>query len=202
LIPGLSIPVVLGCFLPGVGPLDNYQRTWLMGSPWPISVISDHHNLLYFMSSQVLNCCQVHWAMFLSEFDFKLIWGPGVENVADSPSCHPNFIPKKGGDVLLGQHQLILTPSYTQQVLPSPEFLSTNLPPLFIPAQSLHSPSTTQFFSNVSRLCFMKILSGKSLLFMEIPTSLLKAVWSSTTGNFSSLNLCILTFFFLIMIPV
>jgi RNase H-like domain found in reverse transcriptase len=97
------------------------MHAWLMGSPWPISVISDHHhNLLYFMSSQVLNHCQVHWEMFLSEFNFKLIWGPGVENVADGPSHCPDFIPKKGDDVLLGQHQLVLTPL----TYPTASFLS------------------------------------------------------------------------------
>ena len=32
------------------------MRHWLQGSPFPISVISDHKNLEYFMSSQILNC--------------------------------------------------------------------------------------------------------------------------------------------------
>ena len=39
--------------------------SWLIGSPQPISVISDHKNLKYFMTSQVLNQQQACWSMFL-----------------------------------------------------------------------------------------------------------------------------------------
>ena len=38
------------------------------------------------MSSQVLNCQQAHWSMFLSEFSFKLDYAPGKKNPADVPS--------------------------------------------------------------------------------------------------------------------
>jgi Integrase zinc binding domain len=77
--------------------------------------------------------------IFLSEFDFKLTWGPGVENVADGPSHSPDLIPQKGDNVLLGQCQLILTPSHTQQVFSSPDYLSTDLSSFFISMQSLHT---------------------------------------------------------------
>jgi hypothetical protein len=129
-----------------------------MGSPWPILVTSDHHNLLYLMSSQVLNHFQAHWVMFLSKFDFKLIWGPGVENVADGPSHCADFIPKRGDDVLLGQCQLILTPSHTQQAFPSPEFLSTNLSSMFyfstITTLTLDNSALLKHFKTESSLVF------------------------------------------------
>ena len=38
--------------------VDSFHdmRSWLIGSPLPILVISDHKNLKYFMTSQVFNC--------------------------------------------------------------------------------------------------------------------------------------------------
>jgi len=62
------------------------MRAWLLSSPHPISVISDHRNLAYFMSSQILNRRQARWAMFLSDFNFQLTWAPGKANIADAPS--------------------------------------------------------------------------------------------------------------------
>ena len=92
---------------------------WLLGSPFPISVISDHKNLEFFMSSQVLNHRQARWVMFLSDFNFHLVWKPGSRNVADAPSRRLDFIPQKGDDTLLVQNQHILTPKHTQFLFPS-----------------------------------------------------------------------------------
>jgi hypothetical protein len=61
-------------------------QAWLLGASFPISVITDHKNLEYFMSSQILNRCQVHWAMFLADFNFCLDWAPGSSNITDAPS--------------------------------------------------------------------------------------------------------------------
>lgn len=69
------------------------MRAWLHGLTPPVSVISDHKDLEYFMSSCVLNCRQACWLMFLSEFNFHLVWGPGLKNVADPPSRWPDFAP-------------------------------------------------------------------------------------------------------------
>lgn len=98
----------------GIVECFREQRAWLLGSPHPISVITDHKNLEYFMSSQILNRRQARWAMFLSDFDFRLTWAPGKSNVADAPSRRPDFVPKKGDTTLTGQRQTILTPTHTQ----------------------------------------------------------------------------------------
>ncbi|KAJ2914471.1 hypothetical protein MD484_g5943, partial [Candolleomyces efflorescens] len=97
------------------------MRAWLMGTAQHISVICDHKNLEYFMKSQVLNRRQARWAMFLTEFDFQLTWGPGAKNPADAPSRRPDFAPKKGDDVLTQQYKSILTPYHTQQIIPTQE---------------------------------------------------------------------------------
>ena len=94
------------------------MRAWLLGSPHPISVITDHNNLKYFMSSQILNRRQARWAMFLSDFDFQLAWGPGHTNVADAPSRRPDFVPQKGDDTLECQRKMILTPEHTKSIFP------------------------------------------------------------------------------------
>ena len=90
---------------------------WLLGAAHPISVITDHNNLKYFMLSQVLNRRQAQWAMFFSDFDFHLTWGPGITNVADAPSRHLDFVPQKGDDTLQCQRKIILTPQHTHRVV-------------------------------------------------------------------------------------
>ncbi|KAF5372651.1 hypothetical protein D9615_009824 [Tricholomella constricta] len=103
--------------------VDSFRdmRPWLMGTSVPISVVCDHKNLEYFMSSRLLNRRQARWSMFLSEFDFCLDWAPGTQNVADSPSRRPDFLPQKGDDVLEAQRKTILTSSHTKRIFPSSE---------------------------------------------------------------------------------
>ena len=94
------------------------MRAWLLGSPFPITVICDHKNLEHFMSSQVLNRRQARWAMFLADFDFRLHWRAGHLNPADAPSRRPDFIPQSGDDHLQLQSQTIITPIHTQHLFP------------------------------------------------------------------------------------
>ena len=103
-------------------------RAWLLGASHPILVVTDHNNLKYFMSSQILNRRQARWAMFLSDFDFRLTWGPGITNVADAPSRRPDFVPQKGDDTLECQQKTILTPQHTQ-FLTSPSPINSPLEP-------------------------------------------------------------------------
>jgi hypothetical protein len=56
--------------------------------------------------------------MFLSEFDFKLVWGPGIKNMADAPSCQPDFIPKKGDEAFDAQLHTLLMPYHTTELFP------------------------------------------------------------------------------------
>lgn len=44
----------------------------------PIKVITDHRNLEHFMTTKQLNRRQARWAEFLSEFNFKITYRPGV----------------------------------------------------------------------------------------------------------------------------
>ncbi|CDO76069.1 hypothetical protein BN946_scf184814.g2 [Trametes cinnabarina] len=94
-------------------------RAWLIGTDVPVSVVSDHKNLEYFMSSRVLTRCQARWSMFLSEFNFRLDYAPGIKNPADAPSRRADFAPREGDDVLSENHKALLTPVHTERIFNS-----------------------------------------------------------------------------------
>jgi hypothetical protein len=64
--------------------------------------------------------------MFLSEFNFKLIWAPGVKNIADAPSCCPDFVPKKGDEAFDAQLCTLLKPHITEHLFSDDSTLSAN----------------------------------------------------------------------------
>ena len=93
--------------------------TWLIGTTTPVSVACDHKNLEYFMSSRILNHCQAHWSIFLSEFNFRLDYLPGSKNPADSPLHRPDFVPQEGDDILKLQNKTLLTSTHTECIFKS-----------------------------------------------------------------------------------
>ena len=44
-----------------------------------IPVYTDHNNLKYFIEAKTFNGRQAHWAAYLSQFDFKVIYRPGSQ---------------------------------------------------------------------------------------------------------------------------
>lgn len=104
------------------------MRAWLIGTDPPVSVVSDHKNLEYFMSSRVLNRRQARWSMFLSEFNFVLNYAPGLKNPADAPSRCSDFAPQEGDDVLHANEKVLLTPFHTQKLFPSGSQSSAHQP--------------------------------------------------------------------------
>ena len=53
----------------------NEFRPWLSGTTIPVSVVMDHKNLEYFMTSHHLNRWQAHWSLELaSNFPGLLVW--------------------------------------------------------------------------------------------------------------------------------
>ena len=125
--------------------VDSFRdmRSWLIGSPHPILVLSDHKNLAYFMSSQVLNHHQARWSMFLSEFDFKLDYSPGKKNPADVPSRRLDFIPQEGDEVMEFQNKSLLTDYNLDHLFPR---LRSH------PSKSLHISSLSTFVIDNSDL--------------------------------------------------
>ena len=55
-------------------------RHYLQGSQHKVKVYTDHKNIAYFATAQVLNSRQIRWAEILSEFDYEIIHRKGSEN--------------------------------------------------------------------------------------------------------------------------
>ena len=70
----------------------KHWRHYLEGSKYPITVLSDHANLRYFMTTKELNRRQARWAEQLSAFDFNIEHRPGAGNPADAPSRRPDYM--------------------------------------------------------------------------------------------------------------
>lgn len=66
-------------------------RHYLEGSTHPITVLSDHANLQFFMTTKELNRRQARWAEELSAYDFIIKHRPGKNNPADAPSRRPDY---------------------------------------------------------------------------------------------------------------
>ncbi|RPD68018.1 hypothetical protein L226DRAFT_474052 [Lentinus tigrinus ALCF2SS1-7] len=79
------------------------------------------------MSSRVLNRRQARWSMFLSEFNFRLDYAPGLKNPADAPSRRRDFAPREGDDVLLENQKVLLTPLHTERLSRSSDASSAPL---------------------------------------------------------------------------
>jgi transposase InsO family protein len=72
-------------------------ETWrhhLLSSPFPVTIFTDHNNLRYFRTRQILSQKQITWSMFLSEFNFRLEHKAGTRNqVADALSRREDHKP-------------------------------------------------------------------------------------------------------------
>ena len=69
-------------------------RHYLIGSPHPVYIRSDHKNLTYFRTAKKLNRRQARWSLFLLEFDIRLEHIPGTKMViSDTLLRRPDLCP-------------------------------------------------------------------------------------------------------------
>ena len=66
-------------------------RHYLEHASHTTRVLSDHHNLRYFMTTKELTPRQARWAEELARFDFEIEYKPGENNPADGPSRRPDY---------------------------------------------------------------------------------------------------------------
>ena len=59
----------------------QHWRHYLLGTRFPVLVLSDHRNLEYFRKKPILRPRHARWQTFLSDFDFQLVYRPGSSNV-------------------------------------------------------------------------------------------------------------------------
>jgi hypothetical protein len=57
-------------------------RIYLEGLFQPFEIITNHRNLEFWRTAQNLTHCQARWALLLANYDFVLIYRPGVKNGA------------------------------------------------------------------------------------------------------------------------
>src|SRR6185312_13978870 len=85
-------------------------RSLLLGSSFPVTVYTDHKNLLYFTDAKHLNRRQVRWSLFLSDFNYQLIYRPGREGEKpDALSRRSDYQLKNSDDQMKNQFQTLIS---------------------------------------------------------------------------------------------
>ena len=94
-------------------------RAELQGAAFPITVLTDHRNLEYFMTSKQLSRRQVRWSEFLSEFDFVISYRPGKQGgKPDALTRRSQDLPQDSSDDRLQyQNQALLKTSNLDPLL-------------------------------------------------------------------------------------
>jgi hypothetical protein len=83
----------------------------------PISVLSDHKNVEYFMMTTSLNRCQARLSQFLSQFDFKIVYRPGTTSgKLDALTPTSRDLPKVGDNHSLENETTIIKPKNILQL--------------------------------------------------------------------------------------
>ena len=73
----------------------KHWRHYLIGSPLPVQILTDHRNLEHFMTSQLLNQRQIRWAQLLADYNFNLTYRPGAQQAkADALSRREELKPE------------------------------------------------------------------------------------------------------------
>ena len=71
-------------------------RHFLQGGLHAVTILCDHKNLQYFMTTRQLSRRQARWSLFLSEFNFVLTYRPGSRNgKADLLSRRSDYLPRR-----------------------------------------------------------------------------------------------------------
>ena len=73
-----------------------------------MTVYTDHKNLEYFKNARVLNQRQARWSMFLSRFDFFIVYRPGSQQGNPDALSRQSYLALKPGDVTFEQQKSIL----------------------------------------------------------------------------------------------
>jgi transposase InsO family protein len=99
---------------------DAFQewRSYLIGAEHSIRVLTDHRNLEYFMTSRMLNRRQARWAMFFSDFNFRIEYRPGrLQEQADALSRRSDYTPDSATKTS-SNFQLLLKPQNISTIQP------------------------------------------------------------------------------------
>ncbi len=70
----------------------RHWRHYLEGARYPVTVLTDYHNLQRFMSTKALTGRQARWWETLSGYDLDIVYRAGKKNPADAPSRRPDYM--------------------------------------------------------------------------------------------------------------
>ena len=102
------------------------RRRYVKGSRQRAKFLTDHKNLVPFMTKKKLNERQVRWKQFLSQFDFKIKYRPGKEEgKPDALTRGLGYLPKQDNERNTQMEQILLPQHYFEDTkIKSIEFFS------------------------------------------------------------------------------
>ena len=87
----------------------------MVGALHRIQVLTDHKNLIYFTTRRTLNRRQARWSSFLVDYDFEIMFRPGIQHgKVDALSRRPDFALRPGDDAYSQQSHCLLRPDQLQ----------------------------------------------------------------------------------------
>ena len=92
--------------------LEDWRR-YVKGSRHRKKILTDHKNLVPFMTKKKLNERQVQWKQFLSQFDFKIEYRPGKEaGKPDALTRGPGYLTAQDDERNTQMEQVLLPQHY------------------------------------------------------------------------------------------
>ena len=136
-------------------------RSYLEGALGDIQVITDHANLVSFMTTKPLSRRQVRFYEWLTAFDFRIVYRRGSKNPANGPSRRPDYIEKDNHDDILHAKPILqklqdtlsrVTPLDMEPETPAEVDLKQNAPVLAAAVATVpYSDETAETMSNEDR---------------------------------------------------
>ena len=92
--------------------LEDWRR-YVKGSRQWAKILTEHNNLVPFMTKKKLNERQVRWKHFLSQFDFKIEYRPGKEGgKPDALARGPGYLPAEDDERNTQMEQILVPQHY------------------------------------------------------------------------------------------
>ena len=96
--------------------LEDWRR-YIKGSRQQTKILTDHKNLVPFMTKKRLNERQVRWKQFLSQFDFKIVYRPGKEGGKPNAFTRgPGYLPTEDDEKNTQMEQILLPEHYFEKM--------------------------------------------------------------------------------------
>ena len=96
--------------------LDDWKQ-YLKESWLQTKILTDHKNLVPFMTKTRINDRQVRWKQFLSQFDFKIVDRPGKEGgKPDALTRGPGYLPAEDDERNTQMKQILLPEHYFENI--------------------------------------------------------------------------------------